>query len=224
MQQFLTWFGSSVGKKQIVAFSGLGLAIFTLSHMAGNLLMFLSPRAYNLYGHSLVSNPAFPLIEATLALAFIVHIVLAIQLSIRNRNARPMGYASWGSGPKRTDFAARSMALTGLLVLSFLILHIITFKYGAHYVAVYDGMEVRDLYKLIHEKFQEPIYVAWYVLSLVVLAIHLSHGISSVFQSLGLFSARTVFLRQLAWAFSIVVAGGFITQPLWIFCCGGTNP
>ncbi len=224
MHKFRIWFGSSVGKKQVVAFSGLGLAVFTLSHMAGNLLMFISPRAYNLYGHSLVSNPAFPLIEATLALAFLVHIGLAIQLSVRNRKARPVGYTSWGSGPKKTDFAARSMVLTGLLVLSFLVLHIITFKYGAHYVAVYDGVEVRDLFKLIQEKFQQPLYVAWYVFSLVVLGVHLSHGVSSVFQSLGLFSARTVFLRQLAWAFAIVVAGGFITQPLWVFCCGGTNP
>jgi succinate dehydrogenase / fumarate reductase, cytochrome b subunit len=224
MHRLKAWISSSVGKKQIVGLSGLGIAGFTLGHMSGNLLMFISPKAYNAYGHSLVTNPLFPLIEAVLFLAFVTHIFFAIRLSIHNRSARPMGYTSFGSGLKRTSFAARSMILTGLLVLAFLVLHIATFKYGPYYSVVYDGVEMRDLYKLIFEKFQEPLYVAWYVFSLVVLGVHLNHGVSSLFQSLGLLSARTVFLRQLSWAFSLIVAGGFIAQPLWIYCCGGNVP
>jgi succinate dehydrogenase / fumarate reductase cytochrome b subunit len=221
MQKFKAWLGSSVGKKQVVGLTGLGIAFFALMHMAGNLMMLISPQAYNLYGHATTHNPVFPLLEALLLAAFLFHIVLAIQLALRNRAARPQGYVSHGSGPKRSTFAARSMILTGLLVLCFLVLHILTFKYGPYYSVVYDGVEVRDLYRLVSEKFHEPIYVVWYLFSLVVLGLHLSHGFSSLFQSMGLGSARNPVLRQISWAFAIVVSGGFIIQPLWFFCCGG---
>ncbi len=221
MPKFKAWITSSVGKKQIVGLTGLGIAFFTLMHMSGNLLMFVSARAYNLYGHALTSGPAFPIIELGLLSAFLIHIGFAIHLAMLNRQARPVGYSGRGSGPKQASFASRSMALTGLLVLAFLVLHICTFKYGPYYSIVYDGTEVRDLYRLIAEKFHEPLYVSWYVFSLLVLGVHLSHGVSSLFQSLGLASARNPALRQISWAFALVVAGGFLIQPLWFFCCGG---
>lgn len=221
MRKFKAWLGSSVGKKQVVGLTGLGIAFFSLMHMAGNLLMFVSARAYNLYGHNLTHGPAFPVLELLLLAAFIFHIVFAVQLSLLNRRARPQGYVSTGSGLKKATFASRSMILSGLLVLVFLVLHIFTFKYGTYYSVSYDGVEVRDLYRLIAEKFHEPLYVFWYLFSLVVLGLHLSHGISSLFQSMGLGSARNPVLRQISWAFALVVAGGFIAQPIWFFCCGG---
>lgn len=221
MAKFLTWFGSSVGKKQVVGLTGLGIAFFALMHMSGNLLMIISPKAYNVYGHQMVHNPIFPFLELLLLAAFVFHVGLAIQLSLRNRAARPKGNASFGSGPKRATFASRSMILTGLLVFVFLVLHIVTFKYGTYYSVNYDGVEVRDLYRLISEKFQSPVYVGWYLFSLVVLGVHLSHGVSSLFQSMGLAGARGRALRQFSWALAIVIAGGFFIQPIWMMCCGG---
>ena len=218
MTNFFAWLGSSVGKKQVVGLTGFGIALFALLHMAGNLMMFFSPRAYNIYGHQTVHNPAFPFLEGLLLAAFGFHVVLATQLWLENRRARPMDNYSAGSGPKRSTFAARSMFFTGLLLFVFLVLHLITFKYGTYYSVNYDGVEVRDLYRLMVEKFQSPTYVAWYILCLVVLGIHLSHGITSLFQSMGLGSARNPALKRFGMALAIVIAGGFIAQPIWIMC------
>ncbi len=221
MEKFKAWICSSIGKKQIVGLTGLGIGLFTISHMASNLLIPFSARAYNFYSYNLISNPLLPLIELILLTAFLVHIFFASQLWLSNRAARPQANASHGSGAKRATFASRSMILSGLLLLTFLVLHLITFKYGAHYTIVYDGIEMRDLHTLVIEKFQDPLYTAWYLFSLAVLGLHLSHGVSSLFQSLGIFSAREPWLRQMSWAVAIVVAGGFSVTPFWVLCCGG---
>jgi succinate dehydrogenase / fumarate reductase, cytochrome b subunit len=221
MTHFKSWISSSVGKKQVVGLTGFAIAAFALSHMAGNMLILVSAKAYNYYGHTLVTNPLLPVAEILLLVAFVVHIVFAVQLSIANRRARPIGNVSAGSGLKRASFASRSMILSGLLVLVFLILHLISFKYGTYYTVVYDGIEMRDLHRLIVEKFRDPVYFVWYLISLLVLGLHLSHGIGALLQSLGFNSNRAPWVRQVSWAFAIVIAGGFIAQPVWVMCCGG---
>jgi len=221
MAKFKTWIRSSVGKKQVVGLTGLGIAFFALMHMAGNLMMFFSPKLYNMYGHQMVHNPVFPLLELLLLVAFLVHVGFTIWLVRDNSRARPRGNASTGTWPKRSSFAVRTMALSGLLLLAFLILHVITFKYGTYYAVSYDGVEVRDLYRLLVEKFQSPLYVAWYSLCLIILGAHLSHGIGSIFQSLGIASVRNPTLRRVSWGLAILIAGGFFIQPFWIMCCGG---
>ncbi len=218
---FFAWLGSSVGKKQVVGLTGFGIALFAVLHMSGNLVMLVSPQAYNMYGHQLVHNPVFPALEALLLLAFVFHVVLASQLWFRNRAARPRNNSSAGSGAKRSSFAARSMILSGLLLFVFLVLHLITFKYGAHYTVVYNGVEVRDLYRLIQEKFHSPLYVAWYVFSLVVMGVHLSHGIASLFQSMGIAGVRNAKLQAVSIGIATVLTAGFILQPLWIMFGGG---
>jgi succinate dehydrogenase / fumarate reductase cytochrome b subunit len=218
---FKSWMDSSVGKKQIVGLTGVGIALFALSHMAGNMLILVSGKAYNYYSHSLVTNPLLPLAEIGLLIAFLVHVLFATSLTVTNRRARPRGNVSAGSGLKRASFASRSMILTGLLVFVFLVLHLITFKYGTHYMVVYDGIEMRDIHRLVVEKFHEPLYVGWYIFSLLILGVHLSHGVGALFQSLGISSNRKAWVRQVSWAFAIVVVGGFISQPLWILFGGG---
>lgn len=221
MGNIKTWICSSVGKKQVVGLTGLGIALFALLHMAGNLMMFVSPKLYNLYGHQVVHMPAFPLLELLLLVAFLVHVGFTISLVRDAQRAKPRGNAPGAKGPKRTSFAARTMILSGLLLLAFLVLHVITFKYGPYYSISYDGVEVRDLYRLLVEKFQSPLYVGWYALCLVLLGLHLSHGIASVFQSLGFQSARHPKLRAFSWVLALVIAGGFFMQPFWIFSRGG---
>lgn len=189
--------------------------------MAGNLVMLISPQAYNMYGHQMTHNPVFPALEVLLLVAFGFHVVLASQLWFRNRAARPMNNISAGSGAKRSTFAARSMILSGLLLFVFIVLHLITFKFGTHYTVVYDGVEVRDLYRLIQEKFHSPSYVAWYIIALVVMGIHLSHGIASLFQSMGLASVRNARLQAVSIGVAVILTGGFILQPLWTMFGGG---
>jgi len=188
--------------------------------MAGNMLMWLGPEAYNTYSHALITNPLLPVAEIGLVVFFVAHLGLALSLVWQNKAAKGGRYAVSGD-VKAGGFAAKTMVYTGLLLLVFIVLHLITFKYGPHYTATYHGVEMRDLHRLIVEKFSEPLYVAWYWLSLIVLGIHLSHGFAGTFQSLGIASSNHPTIRKIGWAFAIIVSAGFISQPLYVICCGG---
>lgn len=218
MQNVKSYLCSSVGKKQIVAITGLVWSGFVLTHMAGNMLILVGPDTYNKYGHAIVTNPAIYLAEAVLVIALLIHMGLAIKITLENRKARGTGPSQQPSScEKRASFASRTMILSGLLVFVFLVTHLITFKYGANYTTTVGGVEMRDLYKLIHEEFHEPLLVGWYIFSLIVLGLHLSHGANSFFQTLGLGSVRDCKFKKIAWAFTAIVILGFMSQPLYIF-------
>jgi succinate dehydrogenase / fumarate reductase cytochrome b subunit len=185
--------------------------------MSGNLLLFVGPEAYNKYSHALISNPLIYAAEAGLVLFFLLHAGLAISLTLKNRAARPEGYAGSASGEKATGFAAKTMILSGLVLLTFTVLHLITFKYGPHYSVNYNGVEMRDIYRLVAEKFKDPLYVGWYLFSLLVLGMHLSHGFKASFQSLGLVAANNPTLCKIGWAFAAVVTLGFMSQPIYLY-------
>lgn len=210
--------GSTVGKKYVMGITGLIWAGFVLTHMAGNLLIFVSNDAYNAYGHAITSGNIIYLAETVLVLALLVHVFMAVSLTMQNREAKQQRYAVQASGAKRVSLASRTMAVQGSLILVFVILHLITFKYGAHYETTVNGVVMRDLARLMEEVFHSPGYVAWYVVALVLLGFHLKHGVGSTFQSLGLMEGT---YRQL-WAklsigYAAVVALGFIAQPLYLF-------
>lgn len=217
MASFASYLRSTIGKKLLVGISGLALSGFVLLHMAGNLLLFAGPEAYNTYSHKLTSTPLIYVAEAGLVFFFLLHIGLVTQLTLRNRDARPEAYAERGKRAKRTSWIARTLILSGLLIFVFVVLHLITFKWGTLYMTEYGGVPMRDLYRLVLEKFKDPLYVAWYVVSMVVLGMHLSHGVAVSFQSLGLASARNRTLRAIGNAFAIVVCGGFIAQPVYMY-------
>ena len=218
MAASLTVLRSSIGKKFLMGLTGLVWSGFVLTHMAGNMLIFAGAEAFNRYGHAIVSNPALPLAETLLVLTLLAHAYLALSLSFDNRRARPSRYAVAPTPNKQASAASRTMAATGSLILAFIILHIAHFKYGTHYSATYAGVEMRDLHRLVIETFHKPGYVAWYVVALFFLGFHLSHGFSSSFQSLGLNHPRyTPWVKKAACAYAIIVAGGFIAQPLYVF-------
>ena len=103
-------------------------------------------------------------------------------------------------------------------LLAFIILHLITFKYGSHYEATVNGVVVRDLHKLIIEVFNKPEYVTGYMVALVLMMFHLSHGASSVFQSFGILERKMqAGIKKAAWVYAAVVAGGFLSQPIYVF-------
>lgn len=198
--------------------TGLGLAFFVLSHMIGNLLIFVSPESYNMYGHNLISNPLIFVAEAGLLLMFFAHLINAFILKVKNKSARSQGYDVGTNGEKGISVASKTMIHTGIIIGVFAVLHLITFKFGTVYTVNYNGQEVRDLARLMVEIFQQPIYVAWYLFSLVMLGLHLTHGVASAFKSLGFNHPRyNSGIECISKAYGWIVALGFISQPLYIF-------
>ena len=215
----MKFFCSTVGKKYIMGITGLIWTGFVLGHMAGNLLILVDPKLYNLYGHAIVSN--LPLLygsETVLVLALLVHVFTAIRLTAQNNAARDQSYYMGTNGEKAVTFASRTMIFTGSIILVFFIYHIITFKYGAWYTVTYDGVEMRDLHRLVLEVFQQPVYVIGYLLSMIVLGLHLSHGVSSMFKSWGFNHPKyTPLLEKFGYVYAVIVAAGFISQPIYAF-------
>ena len=113
------------------------------------------------------------------------------------------------------------MILSGLSVLLFIIWHLITFKFGPEYKTNINGTEMRDIYKLVAETFTQPLYVFPYIALLVVLALHLSHGVSALFQTLGIASVRNKVFKRMGCAFAALIFLGFLSQPLYFFIRGG---
>lgn len=212
------WLRSTIGRKQLIGLTGLGLSGFVLIHMLENVLIFVGPQAYNNYTEFLTSNPLIYLAEAGLLALFVAHLLLASALSIVNFRARDSRYAVASNGAKRTSVIQKSMWAQGLLILVFLILHLITFKFGPHYTVNYGHGEIRDMHKLVIEVFQQPGYVAWYLVALAVLGLHLGHGVGSSFQTFGIHHPRyQKCIHGLSIAYALIVALGFISQPIYVY-------
>jgi len=218
---------SPVGRKVLTGVTGIGLVAFVIAHMIGN-LTYLSPdpTAYNAYAYKLMSlGWIFYTIEILLALCFILHAVVGITIQVRRRQARPIGYKNYTSAgsPSLQGYSARSMIFTGIILLVFLVLHLISFKYGPGeaegYIATLStGEEVRDLRRLMTEKFQEPLYAFGYPIIMILLGMHMRHGVWSALQSLGVMSRRlSPLVYTLAAALGILVAIGFLFVPLYIY-------
>jgi succinate dehydrogenase / fumarate reductase, cytochrome b subunit len=214
---------SSVGRKYIMALTGLAWSLFVATHMAGNLLLLVGPEAYNKYGHAIISNPLVYVAEAGLVIFLSLHAYTGIALWLKNRNSKPQMYAVKATTRvKGASLSSRTMAYSGSITLVFLILHLITFKYGTHYDVSYDGKQIRDLYRLAAEVFQTPAYVAWYSFCLVILGFHLYHGFASSFQTLGLNHPRyNGLVKTFGYGYAFVVAAGFIIQPLYFLFLAG---
>ncbi len=201
-----------------MAITGLMWSGFVLSHMVGNLLIFVGAEAYNKYSHALVSNPLIYLAEAGLVITLLVHAFDGMKLSYENRKARPERYAVNPSPQKSASVASKSMIFTGSLMLAFIIYHLITFKFGPHYTVTYNNVEMRDIFRVIVEVFQNPIYVFGYGVCMIFVGLHLSHGFQSSFQTLGFYHPRyTSLIKKFGCVYSAIIAAGFIAQPIYVF-------
>ncbi len=218
--QLLQATSSSVGSKILIALTGLAMAIFLVGHLAGNLLFLVGPEAFNHYAHSLTSNPLVYVAEAGLIAVFLLHIGKTLAGYLANRAARPERYAKkqWArakSDRSRKSLSSTTMIVTGTITALFVVTHLLTFKFGAHYVAV-DG--VRDLYRLQLEVFSQPLYVLFYVVAMFIIFSHLWHGLSSAAQSMGIdhkqWTPRIILAGRLL---SLVIAGGFLIIPIFTF-------
>ena len=209
-------FATSVGSKLLIGLTGLALFLFLITHIAGNALILLGRTTFNSYSHTLTSNPLIPLIEIVLLLVFLLHIVKTVSMYLGNQQARPVAYQAKKSrgAPSRRTFSSKTMIITGLWLLIFVIIHVRTFKYGPDYPSDIDG--VRDLYRLVLENFHSPLSVAFYVLSMLVVWSHLRHGAASAVQSLGLSHPRwTPRVLTAGKVFAAVIGGGFILITLY---------
>ena len=202
-----------------MAVTGLLLCGFLIAHLVGNCLLLVSREAFNTYAHALTSNPLIYLAEVALATLFLTHIGMGLKLAVENRRARGQRYVLSRSTGRGEGFAATSMVYTGLWTLVFLLIHLVNFRIAGMVSKeriVYGGEEVVDLYGLVMEHFQSTEWTGYYVLSMVVLGIHLSHGLPSSLQSLGCHHPRyTPAVKCLGLIYSLAMALGFSTVALY---------
>lgn len=189
MTALSSFFSSSVGKKMIVAVTGVVLIAFVVGHLLGNLQVFLGPDWVNSYAEHLRElGPLLWVIRGFLLVNVLLHIFYTIRLTLENRRARPVSY-------KRKDnvkatFASRSMALSGLVLLAFILYHLAHFTVRVtdprFLLLKADPLNRFDVFSMMVYGFQNYFVSGFYVLGMFLLALHLSHGTSSFFQSLGL--------------------------------------
>jgi succinate dehydrogenase / fumarate reductase cytochrome b subunit len=219
-----SFLNSSIGKKFLMSLSGLFLISFLLVHLIVNSMILFDPSGglFNQAAHFMGTNPIIKIVEPVLAIGFILHIIYAGILTLKNQWARPVDYKNQNSGNSST-WASRNMFVLGSLVLIFLVIHISNFFWKIKFSGselldngAVDGVE--NTYLLV-----TTFFIQWwwidiiYVVGAFVLGLHLTHAFWAAFQTLGLSDNRwRKRLEVLGWAYTIIVAGGFALIPLWV--------
>jgi len=217
MSQFTAALKSSIGSKVVMALTGLGLVLFVIVHMAGNLQMFVGQDGMNEYGVTLRKMPLLLWIAriGLLGLA-ILHVIFSIRLTLANRAARPVRYKH-----EKTVQASRSsrvMIFSGLIILAFLIYHLLHFTLGVtdpKSFALYDPQGRHDVYNMVITGFKNPLISGGYILAMVLLFSHLGHGASSWMQSLGWnYPKYNGLIEKISPVISWLVCLGFVAIPI----------
>ena len=203
---------SSIAKKVAMALSGLFLMLFLAQHFFINMTSVFSPDTFNSISHFMGYNPLVQyVIQPILVLGVIFHFIMGFVLDIKNRSARPIGYANY-NGAANASWASRNMIISGSVVLAFIGLHFYDFwvpEMVYKYVEVNPLEASRYFPELVH-KFESPVRTILYCLSFLLLSLHLWHGFNSSFQSVGFNNKYSKSLHKLGYAFAIVVPFGFI--------------
>jgi succinate dehydrogenase / fumarate reductase, cytochrome b subunit len=208
---FVAFYQSSIGKKIIVGITGLIWVLYVLGHLVGNLQIFLGQDRINAYSQFLHGlGPLLWVARIILVVALVTHVVATLQLAQENRVAKTAKYAV--PGYQRSTLASRTMVVTGLFVLCFVVYHILHFTLEVthpQYRELHDSLGRHDVYRMLILSFRKPLISLFYVLGVFFLAGHLSHGIASVTQTLGVNN------RKLSESIS---KGGFILA--WLVFAG----
>jgi succinate dehydrogenase / fumarate reductase, cytochrome b subunit len=185
---FVAWLASSIGKKTVVAATGIFLVLFVIGHLLGNLTIFFGPNAINSYAeHLLDLGPLLWLARVFLLACVVLHIYFTMRLWSENHAARPVKYIA--ANPVSTTIFARTMRLSGLIVLAFVLFHLAHFTLGLvypQYAHLKDSLGRKDVFAMVVHGFEIAPVSIFYVVGLFFLTFHLSHGIGSLFQTLGL--------------------------------------
>ncbi len=202
---------TSVGKKQLMAVTGLLFLLFLTTHLLGNLSIYGGPASFVAYAVGLHAlGKLLVAAEVGLVLALIVHVTTAVFLFFENRRARPVKYEVDKSGGGRT-FSSQTMPYTGLLILGFIGVHLATFSH--HLV----DQTSRNIFQIAVAVFSPKVYLAIYLLGVIVVAFHVRHGLWSAFQTVGANHPKYMpFIQKLSLVFAVIVALGFGSLPLVI--------
>ncbi len=205
-----TFYSSTAGKKAAMAVSGCILFLFVVGHLIGNLQIYEGPEKLNRYAVLLRSMPALLWTVRTVLLAMVLlHIWSSVQLAARNIGARPVGYRmKKASG---SSYASRTMYWSGPIILAFVIYHLLDFTFGQ----VNPHFEPGNVYGNVVASFQVIPVAAFYIIAMLLLCLHLYHGLWSMFQSLGIAHPRyTPMLRRGAAVVATLIAIGNISIPV----------
>ncbi|WP_210465465.1 MULTISPECIES: succinate dehydrogenase cytochrome b subunit [Rufibacter] len=223
MSWFSKTFSSTIGRKLLVAVTGLFLCSFLVVHLVGNLQLFKGDggASFNIYSHFMATNPLIRTMEIVLVLGFVFHIYEALVLTRRNKNVRKTAYA-YNRPQDNSNWSSRNMGLLGTVILVFLIIHLYNFfwraRFGEPNMIDIEGTGYDDLYSVVVQSFHLWWYVLIYVLGQIALGYHLYHGFSSAFHTLGLNHKKyTPGIQKFGAFFSIVVPAGFAAMPLYFF-------
>ena len=187
MKPLVAFYQSSIGKKWIVALTGVVLVLFVIGHMLGNLQIFLGQEVINVYAEKLQSlGDLLWVIRGFLIVVIVTHIVTTVRLAIESAAARPQKYAVKKNIAATT--AAKTMLMSGLILISFIIYHILQFTAQTtdpEWRNWHDAAGRHDVYSMMIAAFQSPLVSGFYILSVFLLCLHMSHGIQSFLQTLG---------------------------------------
>jgi succinate dehydrogenase / fumarate reductase, cytochrome b subunit len=222
MNWFTNFFSSSIGKKLLMSLTGLFLILFLVVHLAGNLQLLHNDqgKAFNIYAQFMTGNPIVKTIGYVNYTLILLHVVVALMLSMGNRKARgPQGYAVSNNS---SSGASRNMGILGTLILIFLVFHLQGFWWRMHNGPInlvnYGDEDYKDLYAVVASAYKLWWYVLIYVVSMGVLAFHLYHGFGSAFQTLGLNHVKyNGFIKFVGVAFSIIVPALFALIPIMMY-------
>lgn len=217
------FFKSSIGRKVAMALSAFFLMFFLLQHFAINILSVFSPDTFNEVSHFMGTNPLIQYgLQPVLLFGVIFHFVMGFVLELKNWNARKISYAK-NKGSANSTWMSRNMIWSGLVILAFFILHFIDFWFPeintkfiqGDWSGLHEGVEGYRYFHELQEKFLNPVRVGAYVMAFVFLALHLLHGFTSAFQSMGATGGRKKTLQNIGKAYSIVLPLGFIFIALY---------
>jgi len=214
MSQAPGFLGSSIGKKVVMALTGVILVVYVVGHMFGNLQVYLGPEALNAYGaflRSVLHGSAIWIVRAIMLVAAVLHIWAAWSLTLESRRARPLGYGEqrW----KESTYASRTMRWGGVIILLFVIFHILNLTTGTVHPSFVHG----DIYHNFVTGFQNVPASIVYMIAMVALALHLRHGVWSMFQTLGVSHPRYIAMAHvLAWFTAVIVLVGNLSFPIMV--------
>jgi len=213
---------TSLVKKYWMAATGLFLCLFLLGHLAGNLQLFMTSEEgllqFNAYAKFMTGNPVVKLLSYLTYFSILFHSVDGIMLARQNRLARPVNYAMNKPGAN-SSWASRKMALLGIFLLAFIVIHMKSFWYEMHFGNLpLDSAGNKDLYTITIAAFQQGWFTFMYVFFMIMLALHLSHGFQSAFQTLGINHPRyTPIVKKLGLGYAYLIPALFAAIPLYIF-------
>ena len=210
MSRALTFYRTSIGKKVVMAITGLILFGFVIGHMLGNLQVFMGANQMNAYAAMLKANATLLWgVRIVLLVAVILHIVAAVQLTRMSQRSRPEGYHY--KDVIQADYAARTMRWSGPIIAVFVIYHLLHFTTGS----VHPRFDVHDVYRNVISGFRIWPVSLFYIIAMVALAFHLWHGVWSMFQTLGLINPKSdKIIHRLAAIATLALVIGFISIPM----------